>query len=74
MVLKPLLILIHVHASTHPKNMSEREQPYSMHLRRLTSLKKIDFLLLLLYNILLLFFKIHNVTIIHVYNWGFSSL
>lgn len=37
MVLKPVLILIHVHASTHPKNMSEREQPYSMHLRRLTS-------------------------------------
>lgn len=40
MVLKPVLILIHVHASTHPKNMSEREQPYSMHLRSLTSLKK----------------------------------
>lgn len=38
MVLKPVLILIHVHDSTHPKNMSEREQPlYSMHLRRLTS-------------------------------------
>lgn len=37
MVLKPVLILIHVHASTHPKNMSEREQPYSMHLRSLTS-------------------------------------